>query len=122
MALTLSGFYYAPKSDTIEDQEAAERANQFEVNRNTSQGFNNNFTNLKPQYAQFGWFGHPVYSKTGDYPPIMRELVDKRSQEEGRTRSRLPTFTPEEIEEIRGAYFKEIFYKRGTVNFSNLKE
>lgn len=51
---------------------------------------------------QFGWFGHPVYSKDGDYPPIMRELVDKRSKEEGRQRSRLPVFTKAEIEEIRG--------------------
>ena len=32
----------------------------------------------------------------------MRELVDKRSREEGRSKSRLPVFTQEEIEEIRG--------------------
>ncbi|XKL62729.1 hypothetical protein PGB90_002562 [Kerria lacca] len=80
LSLTLSGFFYSPMSDSQEDRDAAERANQFE----------------------FGWFGHPVYSKDGDYPPIMRELVDKRSKEEGRQRSRLPVFTKAEIEEIRG--------------------
>ncbi|XP_065212470.1 myrosinase 1-like [Planococcus citri] len=82
LSITLSGFFHVPKSDSQDDKDAAERANQFEL----------------------GWFGHPIYSKAGNYPPIMRELVDKRSKEEGRMRSRLPTFTPEEIEEIKGTY------------------
>lgn len=56
---------------------------------------------------QIGWFGHPVYSTDGDYPSIMRKLVDKRSKEEGRVKSRLPKFTSKEIEEIRGTYTRK---------------
>lgn len=32
----------------------------------------------------------------------MRELIDKKSAEEGDIRSKLPRFTDEEIEEIKG--------------------
>jgi len=38
----------------------------------------------------------------GDYPPIMREWVDKKSKEEGRPWSKLPTFTEDEIKLIKG--------------------
>lgn len=31
LSITLSGFQYMPKSDSEEDKNAAERANQFEV-------------------------------------------------------------------------------------------
>lgn len=39
----------------------------------------------------------------GDYPPIMRKWVDKKSEEEGRPWSTLPTFTENEIKLIKGA-------------------
>lgn len=39
-----------------------------------------------------GWFARPLFTD-GKYPPCMRERLG----------SRLPTFTPEESEEIRGA-------------------
>ncbi|XP_025089742.1 lactase-phlorizin hydrolase-like isoform X2 [Pomacea canaliculata] len=42
-----------------------------------------------------GWFANPIYLD-GDYPPIMRELVDNASIAEGRSTSRLPAFTPQE--------------------------
>uniref|UniRef100_A0A146L9N2 beta-glucosidase n=1 Tax=Lygus hesperus TaxID=30085 RepID=A0A146L9N2_LYGHE len=51
-----------------------------------------------------GWFAHPIYSTYGDYPPVMRYLIDNHSAREGRNFSRLPYFTVEEIEEIRGTF------------------
>jgi len=51
-------------------------------------------------FLQIGWFSHPIYK--GDYPSIMREWVDKKSKEEGRPWSTLPTFTEDEIKLIKG--------------------
>ena len=45
---------------------------------------------------------HPIYSATGDYPPVMKEWMAKTSKEEGYSRSRLPSFTKEEIEMVKG--------------------
>ncbi|XP_049938955.1 myrosinase 1-like [Schistocerca serialis cubense] len=72
-----------PETNSTEDAEAAERARQFVM----------------------GMFGHPIYSKYGDYPAVVRQQVDANSKAEERPRSRLPTFTQEEIEYIR-AYTK----------------
>ncbi|TKR87929.1 hypothetical protein L596_012255 [Steinernema carpocapsae] len=52
---------------------------------------------------QFSWFAHPIYSKEGDYPLRMREQLSKLSHEEGRSASRLPSFTPQQIKEIRNS-------------------
>lgn len=51
---------------------------------------------------QSGWFAHPIYSQEGDYPKLLRTIVDENSRKEKRTRSRLPIFTNEEINLIRG--------------------
>ncbi|KAK3924835.1 Beta-glucosidase 42 [Frankliniella fusca] len=42
----------------------------------------------------------PIVS--GDYPPLVRYLVDKRDADEGLGRRRLPAFTPEEKELLSG--------------------
>jgi hypothetical protein len=47
---------------------------------------------------------HPIYSAAGDYPPVMKEWVAKKSREEGYLRSRLPSFTKEEVEMVRGEF------------------
>jgi len=47
---------------------------------------------------------HPIYSDDGDYPPIMKEWIAKKSKEEGYSRSRLPSFTKEEIEMVKGEF------------------
>ncbi|OXA55693.1 Lactase-like protein [Folsomia candida] len=39
---------------------------------------------------RLGWFLHPIY--TGDYHPIMRSIIDQKSEAEGRNSSRLPSF------------------------------
>lgn len=49
---------------------------------------------------QVGWFANPVYN--GDYPIIMKERIAYRSQLEGLKQSRLPTFTEDEKDYIRG--------------------
>ncbi|XP_017755056.1 PREDICTED: myrosinase 1 [Eufriesea mexicana] len=55
-------------------------------------------------YFQFnaGWTMHPIYSKDGDYPPLMKSLVANKSMEQGYSKSRLPTFTSEWVTYIRG--------------------
>ena len=47
---------------------------------------------------------HPIYSATGDYPPVMKEWMAKKSKEEGYSRSRLPSFTKDEIEMVKGEF------------------
>ncbi|KAJ9579869.1 hypothetical protein L9F63_004471 [Diploptera punctata] len=52
---------------------------------------------------QIGWMLHPIYNRDGDYPPLMKEWVEKKSKEEGYYRSRLPSFTQEEITMLKGS-------------------
>jgi hypothetical protein len=47
---------------------------------------------------------HPIYSATGDYPPAMKQWMAKKCKEEGYSRSRLPSFTEEEIEMVKGEF------------------
>ncbi|XP_050058497.1 myrosinase 1-like isoform X1 [Aphis gossypii] len=80
ISISISGLFFLPKNaESLDDINTAERANQFER----------------------GWFSHPVYK--GDYPPIMRQWIDKKSKEEGTLWSILPTFTEDEIKLIKGA-------------------
>lgn len=51
-----------------------------------------------------GWFCHPIFKENGDYPAIMRSEVDKISRHQKFAQSRLPNFTPEEIQSIKGTY------------------
>ena len=51
---------------------------------------------------KLGWYTHPIFSKEGGYPPVMIKEIKENSLNENRTRSRLPEFTPEEIEMVRG--------------------
>uniref|UniRef100_A0A224XNE6 beta-glucosidase n=1 Tax=Panstrongylus lignarius TaxID=156445 RepID=A0A224XNE6_9HEMI len=82
VSFAMNGEFSFPRKNTIDDYNAAERWNQFSL----------------------GWFLHPVYSATGDYPPVMRDYIDRNSASEGRAFSRLPYFTEQEIKEIRGTY------------------
>ncbi|XP_022915650.2 myrosinase 1-like [Onthophagus taurus] len=81
VGITLDTYWFEPSSDKPEDIEAGEITIQM----------------------NFGWFAHPIYSKEGDYPSVMKERIAEKSSTEGFPRSRLPEFTPEEIEEIRGS-------------------
>ncbi|XP_052747122.1 lactase/phlorizin hydrolase-like [Bicyclus anynana] len=77
--ISFSAQWYEPL--TKRDTKAADEANQFE-------------------WAQYT---HPIYSKTGDFPPAMKRRIAARSAEQGFPRSRLPEFTQDEIEFIRGS-------------------
>ncbi|XP_078588140.1 lactase/phlorizin hydrolase-like [Branchiostoma floridae x Branchiostoma japonicum] len=56
------------------------------------------------RYIQFyiGWFAHPIYSAAGDYPAAMKDIIREKSLAEGLQESRLPQFTPAEIDRIKG--------------------
>jgi len=60
-------------------------------------------TNIS-NFFQLGCLLHPIYSATGDYPPVMKEWMAKKSKEEGYSRSRLPSFPKEEIEMVKGEF------------------
>lgn len=51
---------------------------------------------------QYGWFAHPIFTKAGDYPQIMKDSIEAFSTNEGIEKSILPEFTDEEIKMIRG--------------------
>ncbi|KAJ9579864.1 hypothetical protein L9F63_004466 [Diploptera punctata] len=72
--------WFEPKTDSEEDKEAMERAIQTCV----------------------GWILHPIY--IGDYPPLLKDWFAKKSREEGYYRSRLPEFSKEEIELVKGTW------------------
>lgn len=57
---------------------------------------------LIPLTIQLGWYAHPVYSAEGNYPPELIRLVDEKSSRQNYSRSRLPKFTPNEVEFIKG--------------------
>ncbi|XP_030032528.1 myrosinase 1 isoform X2 [Manduca sexta] len=82
VSITLNMSWLEPATTSVDDQAAAERARQF----------------------SFGWFGHPILSKDGDYPPAMREAINRNSRIQGFNHSRLPTFTPEEVAMIKKSY------------------
>lgn len=49
-----------------------------------------------------GLYLHPIYHRNGDYPEIVKTRIASRSLQEGFSKSRLPSFTSEEINYIRG--------------------
>lgn len=50
-----------------------------------------------------GLYAHPIFSKDGDYPSVVKKILMDNSLSENRRRSRLPEFTPAEIESIKGS-------------------
>ncbi|XP_023289585.1 myrosinase 1-like, partial [Orussus abietinus] len=77
IVINVGGFY--PKTE--EDRDAAEIAHQFKN----------------------GWQLSPIFSEQGDYPKLMKEILANKSEEGGFTKSRLPVFSQEWIDSIRGS-------------------
>ena len=50
---------------------------------------------------QCGRYTHPIFSKTGDYPEIVKKRIAENSKYEGLKRSRLPAFSKEWINYIK---------------------
>ncbi|XP_051172505.1 myrosinase 1-like [Leptopilina boulardi] len=50
-----------------------------------------------------GWFSHPIFSKKGDYPPIMKKLIKEISLRKGWSKSTLPVFDKKWINYIKGS-------------------
>ncbi len=45
----------------------------------------------------------------GDYPPLMKQIIGNKSEAEGLPESRLPAFTQDEIDDIKGMQLKQHF-------------
>ncbi|XP_061724124.1 myrosinase 1-like [Cydia pomonella] len=60
-------------------------------------------TELVLQYMN-GRHAHPIFSKEGGWPPAVERHVAKSSRDAGYGLSRLPPFSEEEIEYIRGSF------------------
>ncbi|XP_045170848.2 lactase/phlorizin hydrolase-like [Mercenaria mercenaria] len=81
VGITLDCDWKEPATSSAMNRYAAERALQFKL----------------------GWFANPIYGN-GGYPSVMRQFVDSKSRAEGRNISRLPVFSPEEIEMNKGSF------------------
>jgi beta-glucosidase/6-phospho-beta-glucosidase/beta-galactosidase len=80
IGMQFSSYNYVPNSNSEADKAAALRAREF----------------------VFGWFAHPIFQ--GNYPQVMIDQVARLSKAEGLRQSRLPAFTPAEINEIKGTH------------------
>ena len=48
-----------------------------------------------------GWMAHPIFSKNGDYPKVMRDRIAENSRISGYPKSRLPSFSNDWINYIK---------------------
>lgn len=89
VGFTMDNFWYEPGSTSTADEQAVERVFEFYL----------------------GVFANPIYG-TGDFPQIVKDIVSNRSLLQGFETSRLPTFTSEEVERIKGTadFFGLNFY------------
>ncbi|VVC94672.1 unnamed protein product, partial [Leptidea sinapis] len=68
-----------------------------------------------------GMFAHPIFTAEGGWPSAVERIVADNSKNEGYTRTRLPPFTEEEKELVRGTYdfFGLNFYTSRIVRTAN---
>ncbi|KAL0832750.1 hypothetical protein ABMA28_000925 [Loxostege sticticalis] len=80
LGITLDAFWAEPKNaSSQEDRDGAEAYLQMHL----------------------GIYAHPIFS--GNYPDFVRQRVDNMSLQQGFTRSRLPYFSQEEVEMLKGS-------------------
>lgn len=54
------------------------------------------------QLFQTGRYSHPIFSQAGGWPPAIEKLMSEYSLKQGYQFSRLPPFTKEEVEFVKG--------------------
>nr|XP_023029425.1 myrosinase 1-like [Leptinotarsa decemlineata] len=79
VGITIDSYWYEPATDSPKDKEASE---------------------IKLQFS-YGWFANPIIN--GDWPRQMKEKIDDRSKKQGFHKSRLPPFTEQDIEYMKGS-------------------
>lgn len=57
------------------------------------------------EFFQIGRYSHPIFSEKGGWPPALERYMAEKSKKEGYSKSRLPSFTKEEIQLIRGTNY-----------------
>ncbi|XP_072933968.1 lactase-like protein isoform X2 [Epargyreus clarus] len=74
---------------------------------NWSDPINNKTANVEAtdRYKQFtlDLYLHPIWSKQGDFPSLVKEVIAKKSREQGFKRSRLPVLSSEEKQMLKGS-------------------
>ncbi|XP_023950090.2 myrosinase 1-like isoform X2 [Bicyclus anynana] len=97
--ITIASDFRDAVTDSAEDVEAGLDAVQFEI----------------------GLYSHPIFSSKGGFPDRVVKRVAAKSAEQGYSRSRLPEFTLEEIEYVKGTsdfygfnHYSTRFYTRDT--------
>ncbi|XP_055842672.1 myrosinase 1-like [Episyrphus balteatus] len=82
---------------------------------------NNKNDIARAMHYNLGLLAHPIFSKYGDFPPIVLKDIEKSSFEEGRVRSRLPRLGEYWTKVIRGSsdfmglnYYTSRFIKPAT--------
>ncbi|KAJ9579871.1 hypothetical protein L9F63_004473, partial [Diploptera punctata] len=82
IGITMSSAWCEPQYRTKEYIQACERLEMFELDL----------------------YAHPIFSKEGDYPALVKEIVANNSAARGFRRSRLPALSRQEITHIQGTY------------------
>ncbi|XP_072934968.1 myrosinase 1-like isoform X2 [Epargyreus clarus] len=95
--ITIALDYREGMTDSPSDMQAGKDAMDFEV----------------------GLYSHPIFSTKGGFPDSVVRIVGEKSAAQGFFRSRLPEFTPEEIEYVKGTsdffgfnHYSSRFYSR----------
>ncbi|CAG9569154.1 unnamed protein product [Danaus chrysippus] len=99
--ITISVNWFGPLTDSEEDQLAAEMKRQ----------------------ADWGLYAEPIFSEKGGFPKELAEVVAKKSAEQGYPRSRMPEFSDEEKNFVKGTadFFGVNHYTSGLVSASEYK-
>lgn len=80
IGMTIDSPWYEPATNSSSELQASEQSLQF----------------------YFGMYMHPILSPAGNYPQVMIDQIEKNSEKQGFSKSRLPKFTPEEINRLKG--------------------
>ncbi|XP_035906247.1 myrosinase 1-like [Anopheles stephensi] len=76
----------------------------------------------------FGMYMHPIY--IGNYPQVIIDRIGNLSMQQGFKKSRLPTFTPEQLTKLKGSsdffgyngYTTNLVYMNDAANSANFRE